>query len=156
MKLYLVFVGKTRESYLREGIEDFLRRLRRYVSVDVKIVRAERLAREDQAERVVVIESERVKAAVPRDSHLVVVDRLGKQMTSVTLARWWERLEGEGCRKLCFVVGGVLGFSDDLRRQAQTLLSLSKMTFTHEMSRLIILEQLYRACSIMRGEKYHK
>ena len=156
MKLYLVFVGKTRESYLREGIEDFLKRLRRYVSVDVKIVRAERLVREDQAERVVVIESERVKAAVPGDSHLVVVDRLGKHMTSVSLARWWERLEREGWRKLSFVLGGALGFSDDLRRQAQTLLSLSKMTFTHEMSRLIVLEQLYRVCSIMRGEKYHK
>ncbi len=156
MKLHLVFVGKTREPYLREGTEDFLRRLRRYVSVDVKVVRAERLTRDDQAERAVRLESERVMAGVPGDSHLVVVDPLGKQMSSETLAIWWERLEREGCRKLCFVVGGVLGFSDELRRQAQTLLSLSKMTFTHEMSRLFLLEQLYRACTIMRGEKYHK
>jgi 23S rRNA (pseudouridine1915-N3)-methyltransferase len=156
MKLHVVFVGKTREPYLREGIEDFLRRLRRYVSVDVKVVRAERLTRNTRTERVVGLESERVMTAVPGGSHLVVLDRLGKQMTSEALARWWEQLEGEGCRKLCFVVGGVLGFSDELRHQAQTLLSLSKMTFTHEMSRLILLEQLYRAFTIIRGEKYHK
>lgn len=156
MKITLIFVGKTREVYLREGIEDFLGRLRRYAPVEVKIVRSERLTRDDKTVRVVSIESGRVEAAVPRDAHLVVLDRLGKQMTSEALARWWQKLEREGCRKLCFAVGGVLGFSDELRSQAHTLLSLSKMTFTHEMSRLILLEQLYRACTIMRGEKYHK
>ncbi len=102
------------------------------------------------------LESERVAAAVPQNSHLVVLDRLGKQMTSEALAAWWQRLETEGCRRICFAVGGVLGFSDEMRQQAQTLLSFSKMTFTHEMSRLILAEQLYRACTIMRGEKYHK
>jgi 23S rRNA (pseudouridine1915-N3)-methyltransferase len=156
MKLELIFVGKNREPYLREVIEDFLGRLRRYVTVEVKIVRAERLTKNDRTERVVAVESERVAGAIPRNSHLVVLDRLGKQMSSEALARWWQRLERESCRKLCFVVGGVLGFSDELRSQAHTLLSLSKMTFTHEMSRLILLEQLYRACTIMRGEKYHK
>lgn len=156
MKLQLIFVGKTRESYLREGIEDFLDRLRRYVPVEVKIVRSERLTRGSQEARVVALESERVVSAVPSNSHLVVLDRGGKQMTSEALALWWQKLELEGCRKLCFVVGGILGFSDDLRSQAQTLLSFSKMTFTHEMSRLILLEQLYRACTIMRGEKYHR
>jgi 23S rRNA (pseudouridine1915-N3)-methyltransferase len=156
MKLQLIFVGKTREPYLREGIEDFLDRLRRYVPVEIKIVRSERLTRGSQAARVVALESERVVSAVPSNSHLVVLDRGGKQMTSEALALWWQELERKGCRKLCFVVGGVLGFSDDLRSQAQTLLSLSKMTFTHEMSRLILLEQLYRACTIMRGEKYHR
>ena len=156
MKLHLVFVGKTREPYLREGIEDFLGRLRRYVSVDTKIVRPERLTRGSEATRVVALESERVAGAVPSNSHLVVLDQGGKQITSEALALWWQELERKGCRKLCFVVGGVLGFSDDLRGQAHTLLSLSKMTFTHEMSRLILLEQLYRAHTIMRGEKYHK
>jgi len=156
MKIQLIFVGKTREPYLREGIEDFLARLRRYLPVEVKIVRAERLTRDDQAARVVSTESGRVAAAVPDQSHLVVLDRLGRQFSSVSLARWWRKLEREGCRKLCFAVGGVLGFTDELRSQAQTLLSLSKMTFTHEMSRLILLEQLYRARTIMRGEKYHK
>jgi 23S rRNA (pseudouridine1915-N3)-methyltransferase len=156
MKLHLIFVGKTREPYLRDGIEDFLKRLRRYVPVEVKVVRAERLTREDEAERVIGIESERVSAAKPRDSHLVVLDRRGKQMSSEGLARWWQRLEREGCRKLCIAVGGVLGFSEKLRDQAQTLLSISEMTFTHEMSRLILLEQLYRARTIMKGEKYHK
>jgi len=156
MKIQLIFVGKTREPYLREGIEDFLARLRRYLPVEVKIVRAERLTRDDQAARVVSTESGRVAAAVPDQSHLVVLDRLGRQFSSVSLARWWRKLEREGCRKLCFAVGGVLGFTDELRSQAQTLLSLSKMTLTHEMSRLILLEQLYRARTIMRGEKYHK
>lgn len=156
MKLHFIFVGKTREPYLREGIEDFLDRLRRYVPLETRIVRSERLTRSTEADRVVAVESGRVARAVPSDSHLVVLDRGGKQMTSEALALWWQKLERKGCRKLCFVVGGVLGFSDDLRSQAQTLISLSKMTFTHEMSRLILVEQLYRACTIMRGEKYHR
>ena len=156
MKIQLIFVGKTREPYLRQGVEDFLARLRRYLPVEVRTVRSERLTRESQAARIVSLESERVVAAVPSLCHLVVLDRVGRQMSSVSLAQWWKRLESQGCRKLCFAVGGVLGFTDELRSQAQTLLSLSKMTFTHEMSRLILLEQLYRACTIMRGEKYHK
>ena len=156
MKIYFVFVGKTRELYLREGIEDFLKRLRRYVQVEVKTVRSERLTRESQATRVVAAESEKVASAVPRDAHFVVLDRQGKQLSSEGLAHWWQRLEQGGCRKLCFAVGGVLGFSNELRSKAHTLLALSKMTYTHEMSRLILLEQLYRACTIMRGEKYHK
>jgi 23S rRNA (pseudouridine1915-N3)-methyltransferase len=156
MKIRLIFVGKTREPYLREGVEDFLSRLRRYLPVEVKIVRSERLTREHQAARVVSMESERVATAVPEQCHLVVLDRLGKQMSSVSLAKWLKKLEMDGCRNLCFAIGGVLGFTNELRNQAQTLLSLSKMTFTHEMSRLILLEQLYRACTIMRGEKYHK
>jgi 23S rRNA (pseudouridine1915-N3)-methyltransferase len=156
MKIQMIFVGKTRVPYLREGVEDFLARLRRYLPVEVKIVRSERLTRTDQAARVVTKESERVAAVVPSNSHLVVLDRLGRQMSSVALVQWWKKLESEGCGRLSFAVGGVLGFTDELRSQAQTLLSLSKMTFTHEMSRLILLEQLYRACTIMRGEKYHK
>jgi 23S rRNA (pseudouridine1915-N3)-methyltransferase len=156
MKIHLIFVGKTREPYLRQGVEDYLSRLRRYLSVEVKIVRSGRLTREHQADRVVSRESARVAAAVPDQSHLVILDRLGRQLSSVSLAQWLKKLEMEGCRKLCFAVGGVLGFTDELKNQAQTLLSLSKMTFTHEMTRLILLEQLYRACTIMRGEKYHK
>ena len=156
MKIHLIFVGKTRELYLREGIEDFLKRLRRYVQVEVKTVRSERLTREGQATRVVAAESEKVASAVPRDAHFVVLDRQGKQLSSEGLAHWWQRLEQGGCRKLCFAVGGVLGFSNELRSKAHTLLALSKMTYTQEMTRLILLEQLYRACTIMRGEKYHK
>ena len=156
MKIQLIFVGKTREPYLREGVDDFLARLRRYLPVEVKIVRSEKLRRDRQTAHVVSRESERVAAAVDDRSHLVVLDRRGKQLSSASLAKWWRKLEMEGCGKLCFAIGGVLGFTDELRNQAQTLLSLSKMTLTHEMSRLILLEQLYRACTIMRGEKYHK
>jgi len=156
MKIYFIFVGKTREAYLREGIEDFLGRLRRYVSLEVKIIRAERITREGQEARVMALESQRVATAVPKGAHLVVLDRQGKQMSSESLALWWQNLEHQGCQKLCFAVGGVLGFTDQFQSEAQTLLSLSKMTFTHEMSRLLLVEQLYRACTIMRGEKYHK
>jgi 23S rRNA (pseudouridine1915-N3)-methyltransferase len=156
VKVHLIFVGKTREPYLRAGIEDYLGRLRHYVQVAVTVVRAERLSRDAPEQRVVALESERVAARVSPASHLVVLDRQGRQLDSEGLARWWSRLEGTGVRESCFAVGGVLGFSRDLRLQAQTVLSLSELTFTHEMSRLILLEQLYRACTIMRGEKYHR
>jgi len=156
VKLRLIFVGKTREPYLRQGIEDYLHRLRRYVPVTVTVVRAERLSRVTLNERVVSLESARVAAQLSDSSYFVVLDRQGEQMSSEGLARWWTRSEREGKRELCFAVGSVLGLSDALRRQAHAVLSLSKMTLTHEMSRLILLEQLYRACTIIRGEKYHR
>jgi len=156
VKLHLIFVGKTREACLREGIEDYLARLRRYVPVKVTIVRAEPLLGEAREDAAVARESERVAAQADSGGHLVVLDRRGIQMTSEDLARWWSRLEGAGSRALCFALGGVLGFSEKLRQKADTLLSLSNMTFTHEMSRLVLLEQLYRARTILRREKYHR
>jgi 23S rRNA (pseudouridine1915-N3)-methyltransferase len=156
VKIHLIFVGKTREAYLREGIENYLTRLRHYVPVRVTVLRAEPLLREAMGEAVIGRESGRVEAEVDPGSHLVVLDRLGKQMTSEDFAGWWARLEQGGCRELAFAVGGALGFSDRLRRRADTLLSLGRMTFTHEMSRLVLIEQLYRARTILRGEKYHK
>jgi len=156
VKIHLIFVGKTREAYLREGIEDYLARLRHYVAVRVTVVRAEPLLREAMEEEAIGRESDRVEAQVDPGDHLVVLDRLGKQMTSEELARWWAQMERGGCRELALAVGGALGFSDRLRRRANTLLSLGRMTFTHEMSRLVLLEQLYRARTILRGEKYHK
>ena len=156
MKIHLIFVGKTREAYLREGIEDYLARLRHYVPVRVTVVRAEPLLREAMEEEAIGRESDRVEAQVDPGDHLVVLDRLGKQMTSEELARWWAQMERGGCRELALAVGGALGFSDRLRRRANTLLSLGRMTFTHEMSRLVLLEQLYRARTLLRGEKYHK
>jgi 23S rRNA (pseudouridine1915-N3)-methyltransferase len=156
VKIHLIFVGKTREAYLREGIEDYLARLRRYVPVKVTVVRAEPLLREAMGKEAIDRESDRVEAEVDAGAHLVVLDRLGKQMGSEELARWWAEMERRGCQKLAFAIGGALGFSDRLRRRADTLLSLSRMTFTHEMIRLVLLEQLYRARTILRGEKYHK
>ena len=156
MKVHLIFVGKTREAYLREGIEDYLTRLRRYVSVKLTVVRSEVLRGAGMDEAIINKESERVEAQVDPGSHFVLLDRLGKQITSEEFSRWWAHREEAGCRTVSFAVGGALGFSDHLRRRAHTLLSLGKMTFTHEMSRLILLEQLYRARTILRGEKYHK
>ncbi|HYR01734.1 MAG TPA: 23S rRNA (pseudouridine(1915)-N(3))-methyltransferase RlmH [Syntrophobacteria bacterium] len=156
MKIHLIFVGKIREAYLREGIEDYLARLRHYVPVKVTVVRAEPVLREAMGEEAIGRESDRVEAEVDSGCHLVVLDRLGKQMGSDEFARWWAEMERKGCRELVFAVGGALGFSDRLRRRADTLLSLGRMTFTHEMSRLVLLEQLYRARTILRGEKYHK
>jgi len=156
VKIHLIFVGKTREAYLREGIEDYLARLRHYVPVRVTVVRAEPLLREAREEEAIGKESDRVEVHADPGGHLVVLDRLGKQMGSEEFARWWAQMERGGCRELTFAVGGALGFSDRLRRRADTLLSLGRMTFTHEMSRLVLLEQLYRARTILRGEKYHK
>jgi 23S rRNA (pseudouridine1915-N3)-methyltransferase len=156
VKVHLIYVGKTREAYLREGIEDYLARLRHYVSVRVTVVRAGPLLREAMEEEVIGKESERAEAQVDPGGHLVVLDRLGKQMASGEFARWWAQMERGGCRELAFAVGGALGFSEHLRRRADTLLSLGRMTYTHEMTRLVLLEQLYRARTILRGEKYHK
>jgi 23S rRNA (pseudouridine1915-N3)-methyltransferase len=94
------------------------------------------------------------KRLEPRD-YLIVLDRSGRSYDSVRLATWIDsKLQNQSC--LCFVIGGPLGLSQEVQKEAKEILSLSKLTLTHEMARLILLEQIYRAFTIIRGEKYHK
>jgi len=154
MKIECVFVGKTSDRYLDEGIADFTKRLERYSQVSVKIVR-EIKSKATDAE-ITKSEGRGILKAVAEEAFGVVLDPKGKSLSSEELAQQISQWQLQNRKTVSFIVGGSNGVSSEVLQRADFRLSLSKMTFTHDMSRLILLEQLYRAYSILAGSKYHK
>jgi len=155
LRLELLFLGKTKEPYLAEGIEDYAKRLSHYIQVEIKTVKEGRRKKGEPENLQIERESE-ILLQHAKGTYLVCMDRTGKQIDSPALAKQIERWEMQGVKKISFVIGGPLGLSQNIFKKADLVLSISKMTFTHEMARLFLLEQLYRACTIKAGEKYHK
>lgn len=155
MRLELLFLGKTKEKYLAAGIDDYANRLSRYLKVEIKTLK-EGKAKKGVPENLLIEKESEKLMQNSQGSYLVCLDRTGKQMDSLELAKQMERWEMQGIKKISFAIGGHLGLSSAILYKADLVLSFSPMTFTHEMSRLLLLEQLYRACTIKAGEKYHK
>ena len=155
MRLELLFLGKTKEKYLATGIDDYAKRLSRYLKVEIKTLK-EGKAKKGVPENLLIEKESEKLMQNSQGSYLVCLDRTGKQMDSLELAKQMERWEMQGIKKISFAIGGHLGLSSAILNKADLVLSFSPMTFTHEMSRLLLLEQLYRACTIKAGEKYHK
>jgi len=155
LRLELLFLGKTKEKYLAAGINDYAKRLSHYLKVEIKTVKEGKLKKGEPENLQVERESETLMQNV-QGSYLVCLDRIGKQMDSPALAKLIDHWEMQGLKKISFVIGGPLGLSATILKKADLILSLSPMTFTHDMTRLLLLEQLYRACTIKAGEKYHK
>ncbi|HDJ34099.1 MAG TPA: 23S rRNA (pseudouridine(1915)-N(3))-methyltransferase RlmH [Bacteroidetes bacterium] len=154
MKITLLAVGKTREAYLKEGQNEYLKRLFRYVPFEYRElpdVKGKNLKEEQIREK----EAERIIRSIPAGDRIILFDERGEQYSSEGLARWLQRQMMEGSRNICLVIGGPYGFSSRVRKAADQELSLSRLTFSHQMVRLIILEQLYRAFTILKGEPYH-
>jgi len=151
----ILFLGKTRESYLAAGIKEYMKRLSHYLKVEIKTVREER-AKKGEPDKTIIEKQSRLLLQYVQDAYLVCLDRTGRQVESPELAAQLEKWEMQGLKRISFVIGGPLGLSDEILQKADLILSLSRMTFTHEMTRLLLLEQLYRACTIKAGEKYHK
>jgi 23S rRNA (pseudouridine1915-N3)-methyltransferase len=156
LHLHLVFIGKTSFPELDAGIQRYLERLRHYVLADVHVVRAEKLTAKIHEEQVLDREADRVLRLLGKQDYLVVWDSRGQQMESPEFARFLKKLIEGGISDVWMIIGGPLGLSEKLKQQAQAMVSFSKMTFPHDLSRLIALEQLYRAFTILRGEPYHK
>jgi 23S rRNA (pseudouridine1915-N3)-methyltransferase len=153
MQFALVVVGKPRDGAMAEAVHEYERRAARYWPLDVREVREEParsaspdLVRKREGERL----AERAGSAV-----LVACDVGGSNLSSAQFADWMQRSRERG-RDLAFVIGGAYGLADDLRARAETKLSLSAFTLPHELARLVLAEQLYRAGTIVRGEPYHK
>ena len=155
MRFELLFLGKTRETYLASGIADYAKRLRRYTATDIKILK-EKKPQKGEPENILIERESEVLLQSAQGSFLVCLDRTGRQLDSLELAAQVERWEMQGQKKITFIIGGHLGLSPDILARADLVFSLSRLTLTHEMSRLLLLEQLYRACTIKAGEKYHK
>ncbi len=156
LRIKIIVVGRTRAPFLLQGERFYLERLRRYVKTDWIEVKAARMTKGRPDAGIIHEEGLSLLKRVGPDDHKVPLDRHGTQYGSHGLARRLEFLSRHAAGPVCFLVGGALGLSDTVIGSGDEVLSLSKMTLTHEMVRLILLEQLYRACTITAGEKYHR
>ncbi len=156
MKITVVWVGKTKESFLAKGVAFYAERVSHYASLDIVEVRGERISAGSDEQSVKNREGERILARRQPGETLIALDERGTDFTSVEFSRFLRDMEERGLNRPCFVLGGPLGLSGEVVRQAYRTVSLSRMTLTHEMARLVLLEQIYRAMTIDRGEKYHK
>lgn len=152
MKLKVLWVGKTQEEWVRAGIDEYAGRIRRYCPLEIGEAREEKGA---QVEAGREAEGARLLKLLPRNPRLVLLDERGDQLTSVQLASFLEKERDGGTGDLVFAVGGAYGFSESMRARASRTIALSRMTFTHQMVRIFLLEQLYRGFTIINKEPYH-
>lgn len=158
MKFTIIAIGKLNISFIKDGVNEFLKRLRPYAQVNVIELKEEKISNKPSAkdrEKVVKAEGEKILKLIKPQQHVVLLDVYGKTMSSEKLADWIEELKVGGVSEIVFVIGGTYGVSEGLRARAKTKLSISPMTFTHQMARLLLVEQLYRACKIAKKEPYH-
>ena len=154
MKFIFPFLGKTREEYLDTGIRDYVKRLSRFVQVEILVLKS----RSPKSIPDMVFkqqEAELLLDKISSPSYVIAFDTKGQEVDSPGLARLVEDWEQNGFHTIYFLVGGHLGLHEDILKKADLVLSLSQLTFTHEMSRLLLVEQMYRAWTIKAGQKYH-
>ncbi|MEH7096435.1 23S rRNA (pseudouridine(1915)-N(3))-methyltransferase RlmH [Neobacillus vireti] len=159
MNISIITVGKLKEKYLRQGIEEYLKRLTAYAKVEMVEV-ADEKAPEELSElemlQVKQKEGERILAKISQDTYVIALAIQGKLQSSEELAKNLDQLATYGKSKIAFVIGGSLGLSDEVIKRSNEQLSFSRMTFPHQLMRLILVEQIYRSFRINRNEPYHK
>ena len=155
MKIVLAVVGKTTNGYLRQGIDEYTSRLSHYIPFSIEYIDDVKNTRNLSEQQQKTAEGKSILAMLDKGDYVVLLDEHGKEFTSVQFSKHIEKRVASGARRMVLVVGGPYGFSQDVYDRANELLSLSKMTFPHEMIRLIFTEQLYRAMTIINHEPYH-
>ncbi len=155
MKIELMVIGKTSARYLQEGIDNYVKRTNYYMPFDIRYIPVIKSTKAMTEEKQKEKEGELFLNALTPGDVLVLLDERGKEMTSREFASYIDRKSVTVSKRLVFVVGGPYGFSPAMYERADDKISLSKMTFSHEMVRLFFVEQTYRAMTILRGEPYH-
>jgi len=155
VKIKLLCVGKLSLPFLRDGVEEYATRLRRYLPFEAVELREAKGGKKSDPAFIREQESSEILARIPADAYLVVLDERGRTFGSEQLAQLVEGHMTGGTAELVWVVGGAYGTSEALRKRADLVLSLSAMTFTHQQARFLLMEQLYRALTIIRNEPYH-
>jgi 23S rRNA (pseudouridine1915-N3)-methyltransferase len=155
MKIQFWAIGKNHESYVKMGVEDFSKRISNYFPVEWNIIpvpkNAGMLSEMDLKKR----EGETVMDWLQKDDYLVTLDERGKQFDSVQLSQFIQVRANESVRKMVFLIGGAYGIDETVLKRANHKWSLSLLTFPHQLVRLVLAEQIYRACTLLRNEKYH-
>lgn len=152
MKCRVLWLGKTRDLWIKQGVAEYSNRIGRYLPLTVDELKDEKDATLEEGRR---REGERLLRQIPPQATLVVLDERGQQMDSLQFAAFFGKHRDSGTPELAFAIGGAYGFSDEVRSRATKILALSAMTFTHQMVRPFLLEQIYRACTILNNEPYH-
>ena len=155
MKIILYTIGKPHETYVKQGIEDFTNRILKYYPIEWKILPAAKQTVNTTEKDVKKQESITVLNALHKDDYLILLDERGKQMNSVQLATFIETRTNNSIKQLIFLIGGAFGVDESVINRAGYVWSFSHLVFPHQLMRLMLAEQLYRACTIIRNEKYH-
>ncbi len=155
MKLSIICMGKTREGFVQEGLAKYLRFLRPYADVEIRELKEEKIRDLKDAPAVRKKEAEKIFKAVRAGALLVALDERGQEFTSHDFARFMNGALENGVREMAFVLGGAMGLDEAVTGKADKVIAMSRWTLTHEMARLVLLEQLYRAFTIITGKTYH-
>lgn len=159
MNINIIAVGKIKEKYMNEGIKEFSKRLSRYVKLKIVEIDDEKapenLSQKDM-EKVMEKEGSRIISKIPQNSFIISLEIEGKHISSEILSEKIEDIMISGINDITFIIGGSLGLSNEVKTMSNFKLSFSKMTFPHQLMRLILLEQIYRSFRIMKNEPYHK
>ena len=154
MKTILILVGKTTDKHFQAAISDYADRITHYMPFDIVTIPELKNTKSLSEEQQKTMEGELILKQLQPSDTLVLLDEHGKELRSIELAKWLEQKQ-QTARRLVFVIGGPYGFSEAVYKRANEQLSLSRLTFSHQMVRLVFTEQIYRACTIIKGEPYH-
>lgn len=158
MKITIACVGKIKEKYLTAGIAEFTKRLTPFCKLETKSISEEKMLDNPspaEKEQILQKETTRLIKIIPANSYVILLDLKGTMISSEELSAKIDSITLQGNSHITFVIGGAFGYTKDLRDRADERIAFSKMTFTHQMIRLLLIEQVYRAFKISRGEKYH-
>ena len=159
MKIRILAIGKIKEKYLKDGIKEYLLRIRPYSQIEIVEVNDEPIPdnpNESEIKKAIDLEGKKILKIIKPSDYLIGLDLNKKEYTSEEFASYLDKKFVAGGSSISFVIGGSYGLSDELKERCNDSISLSKMTFLHQMTRLILLEQIYRAFKINRNETYHK
>jgi len=156
LHLRLISVGKVPDPFVKEACAVYAERIRRYTKFDLVVVPEEKISSRGNKKIIINREGRRIREKIPPGVFRVVVDEKGKSLSSEAFARSLEKWGSSGLKEVAFILGGPYGLDEALRQEADFCLCLSPMTLTHSLARVLLLEQIYRAFTILRGEPYHK
>ena len=156
MKIKIIALGKIKEKFLKDGIDEFLKRLTPYATVEITELTPVEIKDEHLIQRALDEEGEKILSLIKPQSYLITLEINGKQFSSEDFAQKIQDLTNEGQSEIIFVIGSSCGISQKVSARANLKMSMSKMTFLHQFARLILVEQIYRAFKIIKGETYHK
>lgn len=156
MNIKIIALGKIKEKFLKEGIDEFLKRLKPYASIEILELPAIEIKDENLTQKVLEQEGEKILSHVKPQAYVITMEINGKMFSSEEFAQMINELTYEGIGEIVFIIGSSCGIAPIVSDRANLKMSMSKMTFLHQFARLILIEQIYRAFKIIKGETYHK
>jgi len=156
MNIKIIAVGKIKEKFTKEAIEEYQKRLGAYCSLSLVEIPAQEIKDDNLAKKYMETEGEKILATIKPESFVITLEILGKALSSEEFAKKIQNLSYEGHNEIVFIIGGANGLSKNVSERANYKLSFSKMTFTHQMMRVLLFEQIYRAFKIINNENYHR